>query len=71
MVAALAIDIEYDCKAVCEGLALSITLMLKLLVPIAPLGVPVIAPVAVFKVKPGGKVPVCTENVKGLVPVPT
>jgi hypothetical protein len=31
-------------------------------------GVPVIAPVDVFNVKPGGKVPVATEKVNGGVP---
>ena len=51
--------------AVCDPL--SAAFMVKVNTP-AVLGVPVIAPLAGFTVKPPGKVPALTEYVYGLVP---
>jgi hypothetical protein len=47
----------------------SVTCTVKLLLPIV-VGVPVIAPVLLFKLKPGGKLPEVMLHVKGGVPVP-
>jgi len=47
--------------ALCGGLLESATLSVKLVVPLGPVGVPVIAPVAVFKFRPAGKLPTFSE----------
>jgi hypothetical protein len=46
---------------VCFGLLLSVTDAVKLDVPAGPSGVPVIAPVPLFKLSPGGNDPVLIE----------
>jgi hypothetical protein len=59
--------IERACVAVCDGLPESVTWTLKLEVP-AVLGVPLIAPVLGFKVKPAGSEPLEIDQVYGVAP---
>jgi hypothetical protein len=58
--------ILYGCVTVCGGELLSLTVTLKLKVPV-PAGVPVIAPVLEFRDSPPGN-PVETLNVNGFEP---
>jgi hypothetical protein len=48
-------------ETVCFGLLLSVTDAVKLDVPFGPSGVPVIAPVPLFKLSPAGNAPPLTE----------
>jgi hypothetical protein len=48
-------------ETVCFGLLLSITDAVKLDVPFGPSGVPMIAPVPLFKLSPGGNDPALIE----------
>ena len=52
------------------GAKLSATAIVKFAVPAGPVGVPLITPVVGFNVSPFGRLPVCTANVNGAVPVP-
>jgi hypothetical protein len=52
---------DVACDAFCAGVPLSITLIVNAKLFPAVLGVPVIAPVAVFKLSPPGKAPALTE----------
>ena len=56
-----------DCVAVCSGELLSVTSTVKLNAPDA-FGVPVIAPVDVFRLRPAGSVPELMEKLKGAAP---
>src|SRR5580704_1771669 len=49
------------CEPDCAGLLESVTLMVKLDVLFGPVGAPVIAPVLLFRLRPGGRVPTLTE----------
>jgi len=53
--------IDKACVPDCEGLLLSVTFTVKL-VP-APVGVPVMAPVAGLSIKPAGRFPAITDQV--------
>jgi hypothetical protein len=56
-------------EAVCFGLLPSVTVTVKLDVPFGPSGDPVIAPVLLFKLRPGGKVPALIAYVSVPKPV--
>ena len=56
------------CVADCGGLLESVTLIVKFTGPFGPVGVPVIAPVPAFKVKPAGNAPTLREKVSGAWP---
>ena len=56
------------CVAVCAGLLLSVSLILKLEVPFGPLGLPEIRPVLAFNASPAGRVPALTVKVYGASP---
>jgi hypothetical protein len=64
---AAATTIEVDADCFCTGLLLSDTDTVKLEVPLL-VGVPEIAPVAVPRLSPGGRLPDETDHVYGLVP---
>ena len=50
------------CVADCAPAALaSVTFTVKLTLPLGPVGVPVMAPLELFKVRPAGRLPVETE----------
>ena len=54
--------------ATAEQFLASLTARVKLAVPAGAVGVPEITPVAVFRVKPVGKVPDLTVKLSGAVP---
>ena len=55
--------------AVFFGVSASVTVTVKFVVPVnVPLGVPEIRPVAGFKVRPAGRLPVVTAQVYGVMP---
>ena len=59
------------CVAVCAGLLLSVSLTLKLEVPLGPAGLPEITPVAPLIPSPAGKAPALMAKVYGVSPPAT
>jgi hypothetical protein len=57
-----------DTVAVCAGLLESVTLKVSAAPETAAVGVPVIAPVAVFSDNPAGRVPLVSAQLYGVVP---
>jgi len=62
-----AMAIESLTERLCGGLPPSLTVTVKLLVPLA-VGVPEIRPVAEARLSPAGRLPLLTDQVYGVVP---
>ena len=61
---ALTVILRFAVAVFLIGDSLSVTVTVKFVVPVkVPLGVPEMAPVAVFKLKPSGRLPVVTAQV--------